>query len=200
MASREKENKSCCQPQPVPVVAEKENKSCCQPQPVPVVAEPPHAQVCFTCPPCIPLPTAPCPVKPLQLPCPKTGPTPEQMAEREREQYNSRYDNFYNNYNIDYHEQAIVHRDQNGGTCHSGARNRGVTVDGKSPQCEDYLVQPRSGLDSCANKGCPTGFKPCTMKLAAPQCCNPIAPWGATIMPCASKPPPPESNQCPCRQ
>lgn len=114
------------------------------------------------------------------------------MIARERDALNSRYDNFYNNYNIDYREQAIVHRDLNGGGgCCGPPRQQGVTVDGKSPCCEDYM-QKRNGTDDCANKGCPTGFKPCQMRLSPPMCCNPIGVWGAQIMPCASKPTKPE--------
>ncbi|GJQ75898.1 hypothetical protein Trydic_g17958 [Trypoxylus dichotomus] len=174
-----------------------EKKECCEPCCQPVSTEQPFAQVCFTCPPCIPLPTSPCPVKPLQLPCPPSSPSPELLIQQEREAYNSRYDNFYNNYNINYHEQAIVHRDNHSrnGLCPPDRRG-GVTVDGKGPCCEDYMLQKKDNGN--ANKGCPTGFKPCTMRLYPPQCCNPIAPWGATVMPCASKPPKPESKICPC--
>ncbi|KRT82871.1 hypothetical protein AMK59_3584 [Oryctes borbonicus] len=170
-----------------------DKKECCEPccQPVSPACELPFAQVCFTCPPCIPLPTSPCPVKPLQLPCPQSSTDPQQTIQEERDAYNSRYDNFYNNYNIDYHEQAIVHRDQQGGnSMYAPARQQGVTVDGKRPHCEDYLQQKKNNGDG--NKGCPTGFKPCSMRLFPPQCCNPIAPWGATIMPCPPKPPKPD--------
>lgn len=38
--------------------------------------------------------------------------------------------------------------------------------------------------------GCPTGFKPCTMKLTPPPFCHPLGVWHAEIQPC----PPKESN------
>lgn len=98
----------------------------------------------------------------------------------------SRYDNFYNNYNTDYRCQAIVNTD-NG--CPNPScppkKQYGVTVDGKSPCCEDYMAKKKN-VDCC--QGCPTGFKPCSIQLSPPQCCNPIGTWGARIIPCASKP------------
>ncbi|XP_022909634.1 DBF4-type zinc finger-containing protein 2 homolog [Onthophagus taurus] len=141
----------------------------------------PFAQVCFSCPPHGPLPTVPQPVKPLCMPCLKgQPPTPEQMAQKERETNpGSRYDNFYNNFNVDYHQQAMS--DEKGTpprTGHEGPCGR----DGKRP-CADYKkikIEPRTHYDS----GCPTGFKPCQMRLCPPPCCNPIGVWRAQVMPC----------------
>ncbi|RZB39916.1 uncharacterized protein BDFB_007642, partial [Asbolus verrucosus] len=127
----------------------------------------PFAQVTMTVPPPILAPTRPQPVKPLCIPCPESPPT--EMSPSEREHF--RIDNFYNNYNIDWRE-----RDSCGGellTCDNYTPKRsGVTVDGKSPCCD----RPKLQDDCCPLPGCPTGFKPCAMKLTPPPCCHPLLP------------------------
>ncbi|KAF2901304.1 hypothetical protein ILUMI_04882 [Ignelater luminosus] len=137
----------------------------------------PYLQVCMLTPPPCPAPTEPKYVKPLTLPCPP-GLGNECKHDPETD-FKTRFANFYNNYNVDYHSQGI-------NSCSSPRRSSGfgVTVDGQSPRCVDY--RKRSN-DDCLN-GCPTGFKPCTMKLCPPPCCNPLDPWRAQVQPCPAKP------------
>lgn len=84
---------------------------------------------------------------------------------------------------MDYHNQ--------GKKCGKSSRSSnipacGVTVDGQNPRCVDY--RKNNNDDDCCLTGCPTGFKPCTMKLCPPPCCNPLDPWRAQIQPCPPKP------------
>lgn len=43
--------------------------------------------------------------------------------------------------------------------------------------------------------GCPTGYKPCQMKLCQPPGCDPLGTWKATVQPCPPKPKKRVSNQ-----
>lgn len=104
------------------------------------------------------------------------------MSSEEAE--NSRYDNFYNSYNNDWHNNAVL------STCEPKCRpcctlekQKGQTLDGKSPCCFDY---PKNDT-WCPPPGCPTGFKPCSVKLTPPQCCDPCGVWKAKIQPCPPK-------------
>lgn len=92
--------------------------------------------------------------------------TPEE-AER------SRFDNFYNNYNIDWHSESPCCKS----CCKAPEQSR------KSRCCEDYTKQD----DCCPAPGCPTGFKPCTMRLTPPPCCDPCGVWCAQVQPCPPK-------------
>nr|CAH7749038.1 unnamed protein product [Callosobruchus chinensis] len=159
-----------------------EGGGCPPPQPQGVVVQPqsePCATCCMVCPPPILAPTSPQPVKPLRLPCPTDDIQP-QMSEEEAER--TRYANFYNNYNRDWHSDSYNNR------CPPApdTRNKcaGVTIDGKTPYCEDYRKKKVYNVD----KGCPTGFKPCTMKLTPPANCHPCGVWCAEIQPCPPKP------------
>lgn len=101
--------------------------------------------------------------------------TPEEAEE-------TRYANFYNNYNIDYHTES--HAESNGSDPYKASRSKGVTIDGRNPQCEEGKKKKEDHPD----KGCPTGFKPCTMKLTPPPGCHPCGVWCAEIQPCPPKP------------
>ncbi|XP_049823689.1 uncharacterized protein LOC109607180 isoform X2 [Aethina tumida] len=146
------------------------NPSC----PTPCVVEPqfPFAACCHVSPPPILLPTSPRPVKPLQLPCPMS--CPPELSEQERMEL--RYDNYYNNYNIDWHSLGLgktpEYPDPRTAKC------RGATLDGRNP-CE-YVKPPRMNCDD----GCPTGFKPCAMKMVGPLPCGV---WCAQIPKCTPK-------------
>lgn len=94
----------------------------------------------------------------------------------------NRYDNFYNNYNIDWHNDSPRYKPARP-QC-TLAKQRGQTVDGKSPCCNECMKP----CDDGSLPGCPTGFKPCTMKLTAPPCCDPCGIWFAEIQPCPPKP------------
>ncbi|KAJ8976441.1 hypothetical protein NQ317_016060 [Molorchus minor] len=163
----------CCGPCPTP---------CSNPCPA-VFCPPttrPIATCCMVCPPPILAPTVPQPVKPLQLPCCCSG-TQGEMSQEQAEK--TRYANFYNNYNIDYHP------DSSSACPPPAVENRknkckGVTTFGKSPCCEDYMKKKKP----CGDKGCPTGFKPCTMKMTPPPGCHPCGVWCAEIQACPPKP------------
>ncbi|KAF7287326.1 hypothetical protein GWI33_001689 [Rhynchophorus ferrugineus] len=139
----------------------------------------PCVTCCMVCPPPIMAPTVPQPVKPLQLPCPVNTQEDFHMSEEEAER--TRYANFYNNYNIDWH----VDGKNDANHCPDPRTNRcsGVTTDGKSPCCPEKQ-KPIVEED----KGCPTGFKPCTMKLKPPSDCHPCGVWCAEVQPCPPKP------------
>ncbi|KAG5871866.1 hypothetical protein JTB14_033873 [Gonioctena quinquepunctata] len=144
----------------------------------------PCVTCCMVCPPPILAPTCPQPVKPLQLPCParNQGYQNEGAAMSEEEADRNRYANFYNNYNVDWHNDGAT------SNCFCDARKdkcKGVTSDGKNPCCEDYK---RTREQRQPDKGCPTGFKPCTMKLTPPSNCHPCGVWCAEIQPCPPKP------------
>lgn len=96
-----------------------------------------------------------------------------------------RYANFYNNYNIDYHNYG----DQDCGkeTSCTAEKRRGTTVNGSDPCCEDYTKQ-RDAKRKKSIPGCPTGFKPCKLKLTAPPNCDPAGIWLAQVQPCPPKP------------
>ncbi|RZC40857.1 hypothetical protein BDFB_000360 [Asbolus verrucosus] len=131
----------------------------------------PFAQVTMTVPPPILAPVRPAPVKPLQLPCPFPSPEPA-AGPQQRDIPGNRFDNFYNNYNEDYR-----------------SHNSGCGSEPPCPpkkKCEDYRKQNND--DHCPDPGCPTGFKPCTMKLTPPPCCDPYLPWCAQVQPCPPKP------------
>lgn len=87
-----------------------------------------------------------------------------------------RYDNYYNNYNIDWHSLGLgktpEYPDPRTAKC------RGATLDGRNP-CE-YVKPPRMNCDD----GCPTGFKPCAMKMVGPLPCGV---WCAQIPKCTPK-------------
>lgn len=103
--------------------------------------------------------------------------SPEEAEEK-------RYANFYNNYNIDYHTQSAG--ETNGGESYRAMRDnktRGVTIDGKNPLCPEKKKE-----ENHRDKGCPTGFKPCSMKLTPPPGCHPCGVWCAEIQPCPPKP------------
>ncbi|EFA09789.1 uncharacterized protein LOC661071 isoform X1 [Tribolium castaneum] len=158
--------------------------SCCPP-PQCIPCNVPYAQVTMTCPPPILVPTQPQPVKPLQLPCPPAPPSPPILTPEEAER--SRYDNFYNNYNIDWHNDSSSCKDHDHDHCCTPEKQRGQTVDGKTPCCEDYTKNKQQ--DECRPlPGCPTGFKPCTMKLTPPPGCDPCGIWCAQVQPCPPKP------------
>ncbi|XP_063923952.1 keratin-associated protein 9-8-like isoform X1 [Zophobas morio] len=141
---------------------------CCQPCCPPCTF--PFAQVTMCCPPPILAPTIPQPVKPLSLPCPPCcGPPPLTPAEEER----ARYNNFYNNYNIDYHSVS------------PSCPYCPPEIPQKQRCCQDYTIKKDEG---CCTAGCPTGFKPCSMKLTPPPCCDPCGVWCAQIQPCPPKP------------
>ncbi|XP_018575818.1 uncharacterized protein LOC108914473 [Anoplophora glabripennis] len=142
----------------------------------------PFAACCMVYPPPILAPTSPEPVKPLQLPCPTPNNYEPEMSPEEAEE--TRYANFYNNYNIDYHTQS--EDAPNGGSAYKEMRDnesRGVTTDGKNPLCPEKKKE-----NNHRDKGCPTGFKPCTMKLCPPPGCHPCGVWCAEIQPCPPKP------------
>ncbi|XP_023014962.1 uncharacterized protein isoform X2 [Leptinotarsa decemlineata] len=141
----------------------------------------PFATCCMVCPPPILAPTTPEPVKPLQLPCPTdNGNQQNVMSDEEAER--TRYANFYNNYNIDWHPDGACAENQ-GPYDPRKDKCKGVTSDGKNPCCEDY----RRTKKQCQDKGCPTGFKPCTMKLSPPPNCHPCGVWCAEVQPCPPK-------------
>ncbi|CAH1375587.1 unnamed protein product [Tenebrio molitor] len=140
----------------------------------------PFAQVVMTCPPPIMAPTRPEPVKPLQLPCPPC--CSNEMTPEEAEA--TRYDNFYNNYNIDWHNDSPSWKNNCNTSCCTPAKRQGQTVDGKSPCCDEYYTKQD---DCCPAPGCPTGFKPCTMRLTPPPCCDPCGVWCAQVQPCPPK-------------
>lgn len=101
----------------------------------------------------------------------------------EQQAIDSRYSNFYNNYNVDYHNEG-------GKNCSSNndcppAKRKGATLDGNNPCCEDYRRKPP---ENCECGGCPTGFKPCTMKMTPPADCDPAGIWCAQVQPCPPKP------------
>ncbi|VEN62400.1 unnamed protein product [Callosobruchus maculatus] len=141
-----------------------EGGGCPPPQPQGVVIQPqsePCATCCMVCPPPILAPTSPQPVKPLRLPCPTDDMQP-QMSEEEAER--TRYANFYNNYNVDWHADSYNNR---------------------CPPAPDTRDKCKGAYN--VDKGCPTGFKPCTMKLTPPANCHPCGVWCAEIQPCPPK-------------
>lgn len=101
-----------------------------------------------------------------------------QPAMSEEEAERTRYANFYNNYNVDWHAETggAAVEDPRRGRC------SGVTTDGKNPCCPKKPPPPRE------DEGCPTGFKPCAMRLTPPPDCHPCGVWGAQIQPCPPKP------------
>ncbi|XP_030762737.1 uncharacterized protein LOC115887446 isoform X1 [Sitophilus oryzae] len=138
----------------------------------------PCVTCCMVCPPPIMAPTVPQPVKPLQLPCPVSAQDGPHISEEEAER--TRYANFYNNYNIDWHAES-----RNASRACPDPRTErctGVTTDGKNPCCPDKKKPVEE------DKGCPTGFKPCTMKLSPPNDCHPCGVWCAEVQPCPPKP------------
>ncbi|XP_050304721.1 uncharacterized protein LOC126742185 isoform X2 [Anthonomus grandis grandis] len=138
----------------------------------------PCVTCCMVCPPPIMAPTVPQPVKPLSLPCPVQSNHEPEMSPEEAER--TRYANFYNNYNIDWHAES-----QGSSDAHPDPRTdkcKGVTTDGSNPCC------PKKKPVEEEDKGCPTGFKPCAMKLSPPAGCHPCGVWCAQIQPCPPKP------------
>ncbi|XP_063923960.1 uncharacterized protein LOC135138046 isoform X2 [Zophobas morio] len=156
--------------------------SCCTPDPPCAPCCPPcnfpYAQVIISCPPPVLAPIYPEPVKPLGLFCPKTETPLMTLQERE----DSRYDSFYNNYNIDWHSESPRYANKYIRPECTPDKQKGQTVDGKSPCCDCLPCEP------CLDVGCPTGFKPCTMRLTPPPCCHPCGVWCAEIQPCPPKP------------
>ncbi|KAK4875224.1 hypothetical protein RN001_011646 [Aquatica leii] len=138
----------------------------------------PFLQVCMMEPACTLAPTAPQYVKPLALPNINPPPPPPRDPEAD---FISRKSNFYNYHNVDY-------------------RKTGRELDPppnprqrpKEKYCEDYKAQ-KDG----SSKGCPTGFKPCEMRLCPPPCCNPLGTWTATVMPCPIKRTVPDNRYVP---
>ncbi|KAK5644484.1 hypothetical protein RI129_005784 [Pyrocoelia pectoralis] len=124
-------------------------------------------------PPCTVVPFEPKYVKPLQMPSP-----PLQKCESEAEGLRNRTLNFYNNYNIDYHltgDEFKCKKIPKRNMPHYTA-----TVGGRFPN------SPHTG-EECIDEGCPTGFKPCKMKLCPPIGCHPLGTWYASIQPCSPK-------------
>lgn len=110
----------------------------------------------------------------------------------EEEAINSRHANFYNNYNVDY--RTFGHEDaENQNNC-SPEKKKGTTLDGGDPCCEDYTKKRNNSKKKTPIPGCPTGFKPCTMKLTPPPNCDPAGLWIAQVQPCPPKPPKKVSN------
>ncbi|KAL1490179.1 hypothetical protein ABEB36_012914 [Hypothenemus hampei] len=140
----------------------------------------PCVTCCMVCPPPIMAPTVPEPVKPLQLPCPYQTDQEPTMTAEEAERW--RYANFYNNYNIDWHAEGQAGRSNCPPVDPRTSRCKGVTTDGKNPCC------PKNKKLPVEDKGCPTGFKPCTMKLTPPSDCHPCGVWCAKVQPCPPKP------------
>lgn len=103
-----------------------------------------------------------------------------EMSAKEAEE--TRYANFYNNYNIDYHTQSA---DPSDCDPYKSSKMNGVTIDGKNPHCEDSALKKKKKEPE--DKGCPTGFKPCSMKLTPPPGCHPCGVWCAEIQPCPPK-------------
>ncbi|KAK5644512.1 hypothetical protein RI129_005812 [Pyrocoelia pectoralis] len=60
-----------------------------------------------------------------------------------------------------------------------------------APKAKRKLINcvPITGEKECCdeNAGCPTGFKPCKMKLCPPPGCHPLDTWQATVQPCPPK-------------
>ncbi|XP_019879257.2 uncharacterized protein LOC109607180 isoform X1 [Aethina tumida] len=141
------------------------NPSC----PTPCVVEPqfPFAACCHVSPPPILLPTSPRPVKPLQLPCPMSCP-PEMDPE---EMFQKRYSNYYNYYNVDYKQKE------------KSCKVNPVRVI-RTSHCEDYSLKRSEPQE---DPGCPTGFKPCSMKMTPPASRHPCDAWCAKIEPCPPK-------------
>lgn len=103
----------------------------------------------------------------------------------EEEAFKTRYANFYNYYNSEGKNDCSG--SSGGGPippC-TPERKKGVTPDGKSPCCEDLMAKKKP---DCSVGGCPTGFKPCTMKMTPPYDCDPAGIWKATVLPCPAKP------------
>ncbi|XP_060528766.1 uncharacterized protein LOC132703487 [Cylas formicarius] len=141
----------------------------------------PLQRCCYLfCPPPILVPTAPQPVRPLQWPLPKRTISEPKMSTEEAERI--RYANFYNNYNIDWHSDSA--RDKQPSPDPRTDKWRGVTTDGKSPRCSDSENLKKVEED----KGCPTGFKLCSMKVTPFSNCHPCGAWCAEIEPCPKKP------------
>ncbi|XP_018326600.1 uncharacterized protein LOC108737904 isoform X2 [Agrilus planipennis] len=98
----------------------------------------------------------------------------------------SRYDNFYNGYNI-------ISRPKTPTTSSSQDPNRdkGQTVDGQKPTCENYKPQRNKGEKSEKPPfsidipvALPPGIKPCDMKLVPPNPCCEHGNWTVKIFPC----------------
>ncbi|XP_057664331.1 uncharacterized protein LOC130898810 isoform X3 [Diorhabda carinulata] len=171
----------CCQqpccPPPMPVCT-----GCCPP--------PPHPICCMPCPPPLVLPTLPEPVKPLMMPVEKCE---NRMSDEE--QFIYRHANFYNNYNIDWKTEAIKPCGPPSPDPRSDIKSKtGVTIDGKNPLCP---CGPKKN-DCCTDKGCPTGFKPCVMKMRPPANCHPCGLWCAEIQECPPKLVGKSNGQRPC--
>ncbi|KAF5298015.1 hypothetical protein FQR65_LT09826 [Abscondita terminalis] len=128
----------------------------------------PFLQVCMMVPPCRPAPTAPEYVKPLRLPnvCPPLPP-----PRNYQEELLTKKANFYNFHNCDYRKTGLE-------MCGPPAPRQAP----KRKYCED--VRWKKQVES----GCPTGFKPCDMRLCPPPLNHPLGTWTATIMPCPPKP------------
>lgn len=69
----------------------------------------------------------------------------------------------------------------------SPEKKQGVTIDGRSP-CSGAERKKKEVKKAIPTPGCPTGFKPCTMKLVAPPNCDPAGIWMAQVQPCPPKP------------
>ncbi|CAG9861839.1 unnamed protein product, partial [Phyllotreta striolata] len=146
----------------------------CAPPPNPVLF--PAAMCCMVTPPPICPPTYPEPVKPLMITCPKScGPWPNLTSDQE---YILRYSNFYNNYNSDYHTSSPCDK--------PGKCDPGVGVCGPPKYCTD--VRRRKKRPRPEDAGCPTGFKPCYMKMFPPADNHPCGVWCAEVQLCFSKP------------
>ncbi|CAH1125502.1 unnamed protein product [Ceutorhynchus assimilis] len=140
----------------------------------------PCVTCCMVCPPPIMAPTVPEPVRPLQLPCPVAENQSQGMSDADAEKF--RIANFYNNYNIDWRSEAS--RSSSRAPDPRTDKYQGVTTDGKSPYCPEALKKQEAKEDH----GCPTGFKPCKMKLAPPKDCHPCGVWCAEIQACPPTP------------
>ncbi|XP_028130688.1 uncharacterized protein LOC114326492 isoform X2 [Diabrotica virgifera virgifera] len=158
------------------------SQACCPAacQPCADCPMPPHPICCMSCPPPIVLPTVPEPVKPLMMPVEKC-----ENRMTDEEQFLYRFANFYNNYNIDWRTEALKCNGPPAPDPRAMVKCKyGVTVDGKNP----YVPRVHRNENCCTDKGCPTGFKPCVVKMCPELPGHPCGLWCAEVQECAPKP------------
>lgn len=95
-----------------------------------------------------------------------------------------RFSNFYNAYNVDWRADSPCNFDPNFDDPRCPMKcSIGVCLDGKLP------CIPRCPKPPCCDNGCPTGFKPCRMRLIPPSDRHPCGLWCADVLDCPPPPP-----------
>ncbi|CAH1112750.1 unnamed protein product [Psylliodes chrysocephalus] len=193
---------ACCPPNCSPCCAGPPSVPFCPPPCSPCYAGPNFMPPCAPCwtgasqatwmPTCYPINASCFCCPPAPPPKPKCGPNGPRWPDlTEDQEYILRFSNFYNNYNKDYHTISPCSKPPK---CVPG-----MGVCGPPRYCTD--VKRKKNRPLAEEAGCPTGFKPCYMKMFPPADNHPCGVWCAEVQLCPQKPRQPKFyNPGPCKR